>query len=212
LFWMYNDSWGEVGWTIIDYYLRRKPSWYFVRRAFAPLRLIMRPAGSGQGNGIRVVMANDTDNPLSFELEYGYVSLDGRVTDLKRVWGEAAALERTELCTFDRGSHDPRSGLWVARAPGHADIDPAIFRAVDFRQLYTTAPKLRLAEATGAARGSAVQVSSDAFAHAVHLVLPSGVLPSDDYFDLLPGESREVALTSEEPVDLAAISLSCVNR
>ena len=22
LFWMYNDAWGEVGWTIIDYYLR----------------------------------------------------------------------------------------------------------------------------------------------------------------------------------------------
>ena len=37
LFWMYDDCWGEVGWTIVDYYLRRKPSWYFVRRAFAPL-------------------------------------------------------------------------------------------------------------------------------------------------------------------------------
>ncbi|MBF0244410.1 MAG: beta-mannosidase [Planctomycetes bacterium] len=26
LFWMYNDCWGEVGWTIVDYYLRTKPS------------------------------------------------------------------------------------------------------------------------------------------------------------------------------------------
>jgi len=35
LFWMYNDCWGEVGWTVIDYYLRRKISYWFVRRAFA---------------------------------------------------------------------------------------------------------------------------------------------------------------------------------
>ncbi|MBN1873725.1 MAG: beta-mannosidase, partial [Anaerolineae bacterium] len=30
LFWMYEDCWGEVGWTIVDYYLRRKPAWYFI--------------------------------------------------------------------------------------------------------------------------------------------------------------------------------------
>ena len=30
LFWMYSDCWGEVGWTIIDFYQKRKPSWYFV--------------------------------------------------------------------------------------------------------------------------------------------------------------------------------------
>ena len=24
LFWMYSDCWGTLGWTIIDYYLRRK--------------------------------------------------------------------------------------------------------------------------------------------------------------------------------------------
>ena len=34
LFWMYNDCWGETGWTIIDYYLTRKISYYFVKRAF----------------------------------------------------------------------------------------------------------------------------------------------------------------------------------
>ncbi|MCL2665788.1 MAG: beta-mannosidase, partial [Defluviitaleaceae bacterium] len=31
LFWMYNDTWGEVGWTIIDYYLRRKISFFGVK-------------------------------------------------------------------------------------------------------------------------------------------------------------------------------------
>lgn len=42
LFWMYNDCWGEMGWTIIDYYLTRKISYYFVKRAFEPVKLILR--------------------------------------------------------------------------------------------------------------------------------------------------------------------------
>mgnify|MGYP001085881592 CR=1 FL=1 len=42
LFWMYEDCWGEVGWTIVDYELRRKVAWYYVKRACAPIRLILR--------------------------------------------------------------------------------------------------------------------------------------------------------------------------
>lgn len=34
LIWMYNDCWPETGWTIIDYYLTRKVSFYFLKRAF----------------------------------------------------------------------------------------------------------------------------------------------------------------------------------
>lgn len=41
IFWMYNDSWPTShGWTIVDYYLRRKLSFHPVRRAFEPLTVI----------------------------------------------------------------------------------------------------------------------------------------------------------------------------
>lgn len=40
--WMFADCWGEVGWSIIDYYLRRKISFYGVKHALAPIKLIMR--------------------------------------------------------------------------------------------------------------------------------------------------------------------------
>lgn len=36
-FWMYNDCWGTTGWTIIDYYLRKKGSYYMVKNAYAPV-------------------------------------------------------------------------------------------------------------------------------------------------------------------------------
>ena len=207
LFWMYNDCWGEVGWTILDYYLRRKLSWYFVRRAFAPLRLILRRAGKQ----IRIVLANATPKACSFELEFGYVSLDGSLSDLRRREVQAPALARTELCRFAPGSHDPTAGLWIARVPAAADIAPGLFRAVSFRQLRTTDPKLAWKVVGKGRNGCAVRVSSVGYAHAVTLTLPPGAVPEDNYFDLLPGEQRQIAVSATAPVDPAAIRVTCVN-
>ena len=207
LFWMYNDCWGEVGWTILDYYLRRKISWYFVRRAFAPLRLILRRAG----DQIRILLANDTPKACTFDLEFGYLSLDGSLSDLQTRKAQAPALARTELCRFSPGSHDPTAGLWIARVPGAADIAPGVFGAVSFRQLRTTDPKLAWKVVGKGRNGCAVRVSSVGYAHAVALKLPPDAVPADNYFDLLPGERRQIAVSATAPVDPAAIRVTCAN-
>ena len=208
LFWMYNDCWGEVGWTIIDHYLCRKPSWYFVRRSFAPLRLILRP----HGDDIRAVLANGTCESATFDLEYGYVSLDGSVQDVAHERVEARPLVRTALCTFQRGGHNPLDGLWFARAAGHPGILPAIFRAADYQQLHATRPGLAMSIVGREPGSTTVEVSAERYAHAVHFDLPPGSLPSDNYFDLLPGETRIVHIVSLEPIEADEISVTSVNE
>jgi beta-mannosidase len=203
LFWMYNDCWGEIGWTIVDSYLRRKPSYYFVRRALAPVRLVLR---EGRG-GIRVVAANDTrqDEPLAFDV--GYVSFDGRTRDLRRCRGVARAAARTELVRFRRGGHDARDGAWVAWPRGRTDVLPAILRATDYRRLRIPPAQI---EARVAGR-NVVEVRARTFAHAVHLELPAGAVPADDFFDLLPGERRRIAVQSARPLTAKAIRICAVN-
>jgi beta-mannosidase len=207
LFWMYNDCWGEVGWTIIDYYLRRKPSWYFVRRSYAPVRLILR----AEGEDIRVVVANGSPDALPLKVEYGYVSLDGKLVELETCQVKAPALERTELCVFPRDAHDPTAGLWIARVPGNAAVEPAVFRAVDHRQLRTVDPGLSFSVVDVQEKACAIQVSAQAYAHAVHFTLPGEALPSDNYFDLLPGETRTVHIASQATLDPSNIDVTCVN-
>jgi beta-mannosidase len=208
LFWMYEDCWGEIGWTIVDYYLRRKPAWYFVRRAYAPLRLILRP---GDGGDIRVVIANDTMGPRTFELEVGYVSLDGQVAELQRTRVEAVPLARSELVTFERGEHDPTEGLWIARASAAPGIEPALLRAVDYRQLQRADPGLSATGVEVDDAGGTVRVHAERYAHAVHLLLPPDAIPVDDYFDLLPGEERAVRVQSAAALDPAQVGVTCVN-
>lgn len=42
IFWMYNDSWPVAnGWSIVDYYNRRKLPYYSVRRAFQPVNVVV---------------------------------------------------------------------------------------------------------------------------------------------------------------------------
>jgi beta-mannosidase len=206
LFWMYNDCWGEVGWTIIDYYLRRKPAWYFVRRAYAPVRIILR----ADGEQIRGVIVNDTGETVSQKVEYGYISLDGVVTDLQQIQVEVPPLGRTEFAQFPRGDHDPTRGLWLARTPDTPEILPAIFRAADYRQLKTSDPGITACIISATDTACHLQASAQAYAHAVHFTLPVGAVPSDNYFDLPPGETRDIHIESSESFDPAQIDVVSV--
>ncbi len=208
LFWMFNDCWGEVGWTIIDYYMRRKISWYFVRRAFEPVRLIMR----SRADKIRVVAANDTPSSVSLKLEYGYLTLDGECGELENCTVDVPPLSRTQCCIFPKGRNDPTAGLWIARAVGNSDIQPAVFRTADYRNLKTTPPELSLSLTGGDKNSCVASVATDSYAHAVHFVLPEGTTPEDDYFDLLPGQSKKVRIFNCRRADADAIAVGCVNE
>ncbi|MEI6210976.1 MAG: sugar-binding domain-containing protein [bacterium] len=204
LFWMYNDSWGEVGWTIIDYYLRRKPSFYFVRRALAPIRLILRAAG----DEIRITAANDTLRDVGIRFDCGYMSFDGKTTDLKRGRATVRAAARTELGRFRRGQHDAATGLWVVRPVGQPRVLPAIFRAMDYRQLHVPPAQF----AVHVTSGDTVELHARTYAHAVHLELPAGAVPADDYFDLLPGETRRIDIQCSRPLSPGKVRAQAVNQ
>jgi beta-mannosidase len=215
LFWMYEDTWGEVGWTIVDYYLRRKMAYYFVRRAFSPLRLIVRrvPLDAPDHTGtLRVVLANDTQEAQELELEYGYASLDGKIADLNCATVRSDPLCRTELCLFQQGDYDATQGLWIARVPGRDDIPAAVYRAVDYRNLEVTDPALAATIADAQEKTCTIKVSAQGYAHLVQIGLPDGALASDNYFDLLPGETRAIQVESSAPMDRSAIQITCVNQ
>jgi beta-mannosidase len=188
LFWMYADCWGEVGWTIVDSYVRRKPSWYFVRRALAPVRLILRRNGAKAV----VTMANDTPEAVKGRIEVGWMALDGSDRQLKAQPFTCLPLSRAVVAEFGLGQGDPTRQVWLARVRGRDDILPATLRAADARQLRLVRPQLTASIQRASAGQWDVRVGSDVYAHAVHLVLPAGAMPEDDYFDLLPGESRVV--------------------
>ncbi len=85
-------------------------------------------------------------------------------------------------------------------------------RYLDYRQLKTVPARPGVTVNEDGEKGCRVLVNSDMYAHAVWLILPEGSRPSDNYFDLLPGEERVVVVTSGRRLDPEEIQAVCVNQ
>ena len=190
LFWMYDDCWGETGWTIIDYYLRRKISFYFVKRAFAPLKLILRQ----YNKTIHVLGINETEKPVSCEIEYGYISFDGQNKDTSKTTIELGPRSRKTVYEFEKGNYDSSKGLICVVPSEESGIDHAVLRQCSFRDMKVPAAALEVYDFKKEGCDIIFRVTCNCYAHAVHFNLDDDIRLSDEYFDLLPGNAKLVRI------------------
>ena len=190
LFWMYDDCWGEVGWTIIDYYLKRKPAYHYVRRALAPVKLILRK----DGGAISVVGINETSEEVSFSISYGYSRFDGSQKNAQETLLILPKRSRKEVLRFKQGIGDPKQGFWFVRPEGTDQVLPAVLRTGVFKALQIPLPAVEIDNLLVSGTTVEFLIKSEVYAHAVHFGLPDTAVLSDEYFDLLPGEARTIVV------------------
>jgi beta-mannosidase len=213
IFWMYDDSWGENGWTIIDYYLRRKVSYYNVRRCLAPRRLVLRRGGQafgGAADEVLLIALNDTAEAADCAVQLGYVSYDGTVRELSAVNATVPARGKT-VVGRSKMPDEARLQLGTLVAiPDGGGFEPVSWRHCRFRQAGIQKADLKIESTRTDGDDLLVTVSSAAFAHAVHFDLPGDVRMSDQYFDLLPGERREVRIHGGGGHDVLQLTVSAL--
>ncbi|MDR3247941.1 MAG: hypothetical protein LBT39_04055, partial [Treponema sp.] len=188
LIWMYNDCWPETGWTTVDYYLTRKISFYFLKRAFAPKKLIIRVF---EGKGF-ITALNESPQPLSLELEYGYRGFDGKAGEKKTV---SLTLDRhsfNELPAFE-AKGDLTEGFYFVRPLNNSEIDPATslrgnYRAYNF-------PQFKAAIIASKKEGDdyVVTLRSETYVPFARLITADDrTKMSDNYVELLPGIDKTI--------------------
>jgi beta-mannosidase len=187
LFWMYNDTWGEAGWTIIDYYLDRKPSYYYVKRAFAPVKFVLRAPDK---KTVMVMGINDTPEDRVTELEYGYAGFDGNYATSK-ISVTLKAFDRAIVHRFPMPGGDLKKGLVFVRGGG---TSPAILRTGPFRGYAKAESTVSVLSVEAKGGDYEVTLRSSGYSHAVCLGLPMDVHQDDAYFDMLPGEVKLVTV------------------
>ena len=193
LMWSYNDCWGEIGWSIIDHYGRKKPSYYAVKRACAPVKVIVRSR-----NGALVTrVVNDGMHAQRVQVTYGWFRVDGTARDVqtRNLLVASNAMVEIGRAAIDPAKRDPRDWVYAATmtGPGIED-DHSIWKLVPCRELRLTPAKLMLVVS-----GDSMVVSSNRFCAGVHCPEESGVELSDDYFDLLPGVPHVVRIVKRPP-------------
>ena len=167
--------WGETGWTPIDYYLRRKPSYYRIKNAFAPIRAIVRR----RANDLVTRVVNDTLEPVCASLAIGWMRVDG--TDAKLEWKQVT-VPVNGMCEVARETipESLESADWIYAACFEGDLGhviPGTWQAVPYRQLTLKTPTIRVRK-----RGKVLTLESDVYAHGVHVNDEGAGLLSEQLF------------------------------
>ena len=195
---MYNDAWGENGWSIIDYYLRRKPSYYNVKRGLSPRRLLIRRGGQvfgGREDEVLLLAINECPEPLTGSCRFGYVSYDGQRRKLKKTRFHLAGRSQAIIARCQTPCEaDLAVGTIVAVPEEGLGLAPASWLHCRFREANIPPADVRVVSTRRRGQDLLVTVASDTFAHAVHLNVDGDWRLSDHYFDLLPGEARTIVI------------------
>jgi beta-mannosidase len=196
IFWMYNDSWPVThGWTIVDYYLRRKLAYHPVRRAFDPLQII--PAI--EGDKVLILGVNDTLEPWRGDACFGIARIDGRG---KRQWSvpvnlapnACTSVGEFPLAQWEEQGYKETLAFAALLRWGRVLRQNRILMA-PYKEIVWPRAQVSVERVQGRA-----DFSCDTFAWGVCLD-PNGEadLP-DDLFDLLPGITWSVPWPEDRPL------------
>ena len=216
LFWMYNDAWGENGWSIIDYYLRRKIAYYHVKRCLAPQRLVLRRGGQafgGTDDEILLIGINDTPGALREKVHFGYCSYDGNETVMRDVMVSLSPGTQAIVAACRVPAPDALARGTVMARPGvQSCLDAISWRHCPYREAGIPPADVRIADVRRTGPNLDVDIRTGGFAHAVHLLIDDHARPDDQYFDLLPGQVKTVRIAAFDPLTEKNIDVRWVNK
>uniref|UniRef100_A0A7V3YH06 Beta-mannosidase B n=1 Tax=Candidatus Caldatribacterium californiense TaxID=1454726 RepID=A0A7V3YH06_9BACT len=209
LFWMYSDCWGAIGWTVIDYYLRKKPSYYFVQRAFQPVDLSLRRGEYA----VELFVVNDTPESLALAVEYGLSCFDGREITSGNFLCHIPPNSSRKVGVVPCGAAKERPSevfFWARLLNGDRVLDWERCFFVRFKDLKLE--KARVDWDIVFEKGETfIELVSPVFAWFVNVELPSSFAPEDNYFDLFPGKVRRLNIAGEGELKKQDVKISWNN-
>lgn len=220
LVWQLNDCWPVASWSTRDYYGRWKAAHYKLRHAMADI--LVSPIVQADSS-LHVYVVNDRLTPVRGKLVVQVWSTVAQsvaqspTTDAQRLMRQVYS---SELTVTANSSHD----VWqmsIAQLLGLAGIpaDEAVIHAefCGYTNDYTLVPpkdlKLARPQLTWAIHDDSITITTDRYAHGIFLNLDGDASHhfSDNFFDLLPGQSRTVALTTILPSDQLRLHLTATS-
>jgi beta-mannosidase len=189
IFWMFNDCWPATrSWTIVDYQLRRTPSFHPVRRALAPVHV----AVAVEDDEVAIFGINDTPDGVEGDLHFGLFDLAGGIP----MDGRAAAVlppgRSTRVAAFPLSLwRDPTATVAFATLEREG-AETARTRLVLplFKELSWADPHLEVSVRDGRA-----VFESDTFVWGVCLDLSGDDTVPDNFFDVHPGTPWSIPWT-----------------
>jgi beta-mannosidase len=214
LFWQLNDCWPVASWSSIDYYGRWKALQYYARRFYAPI-LVSPHVGD---SALKVHIVSDKTQAEPALLRVRLMDFDGKV-----LLEESHAVEIAPLASkvylewplkklADAGAADTSRVFVVAElTSGGAQLSRNLVYLAPVKGVHLKPAHLRI-ETSGAQGSYKIRIASPVLARSVYLSFGNlDVEVSDNYFDLLPGESVEITAASAASLDALKAQLKVIS-
>ena len=193
IFWMYNDCWPVTrSWTIVDYYLRRTPAFWPVRRAMAKLTVVL----VRQGDKVKIFGVNDGP-AFRGTLRYGLLALAGGYPQDHTQTVMLPSNTSTELAEFsarqwEKLGKTTHAGFALLMDDAGHEIARDRLLLVPFKDMRWPRTRLQVR----LRQGQAIFQSST-FAWRVCLDLDGEKSWPDNFFDVFPGISTVLPWPSQ---------------
>ncbi len=204
IYWQLNDCWPVASWSSIDYYGRWKALQYYARRFYAPI-LVSPHVEDGS---VRVYIVSDKTAAQPATLRVRLMDFEGKVLleDSRDVSVDPLAskvyLDWPLAKLTQAGAADTSRVFVVADlTQGKNQISRNLTYLAPTKEIHLIPAQLAV-ESSGANGSYAIRISSPVLARDVYLSFGDlDVQVSDNYFNLLPGETREITVKSAAALD-----------
>jgi beta-mannosidase len=214
IFWQLNDCWPVASWSSIDYYGRWKALQYYARRFYAPI-LVSPHVEDG---ALKVYIVSDKTEANSATLRVRLMDFDGKV-----LLEDSHAVDVTPLTSkvyldwplqklAQAGAADTSRVLVVADlVAGGAQISRNLVYLAPTKAIHLKPAVLKVVT-TGGSGSYKIQITSPVLARSVYISSDNLELKlSDNYFDVLPGETVEITATNAVSLDALKAQLKVIS-
>lgn len=199
LYWQLNDSWPVVSWSSIDYYGNWKAMHYQAKRAFAPV--LVDAIKEGEDLCI-YVMSDKLEADKDVTLQLRVMDFNGKVLDKKNIPGEVPANASTLYYkeAWANLAASPRNTfllMTLKNKKGEVlSQETYYFNYAKDLDLPATGISYKVKPMDGKYE---VTLSARQLARDVFVEIPvQGARFTDNFFDLLPGQTKKIIITSEQ--------------
>ena len=221
LFWTLSDSWGIHNWSLIDYYLDKKPIYYALKRAMSPIAVSIkgycpqsfedmrdyRNYYAGNPDALEIWLSNDTLQEEDVCVRYTILTFDGTViqsgtqpfhlpanisTVCMSVPLTSVPLTSVPLCGLI--TEPERTVMHAEVFRGETLLSDAHYLFAPYKELAVSPAHIRChVEETAGSRDLRLTLCADRFVWMLHIGGTDRISPSDNDFHMLPG--REYVIT-----------------
>ena len=208
IFWMYNDSWPVThGWTIVDYYLRKKLAYHPVRRAFEQICVVV----AEEGNKINIYGINDKQESWKGKLQYGLFETNGKLSVNESKTVTLPPNVSTIIASFGKDVFEKAGiknhGAFAVLKNNDTIISQHRLFLAKFKDLVLLKPPISIEQSGGKAI-----ITSLVYVWGLCLDIDGESDISDNCFDLLPGIPYIVNLGKDEKVEVKMTGNDLMNR